>query len=187
MGNNVSNVSAAKPKTTGCIYVAPAGTALPAAADVELDEKFKNLGYVSEDGMTNTISKTTTKIKAWGGDTVLVTEDSFEESYQFKLIESKNVDVLKFVFGEDNVTGTLTTGIKVSKTSGNTEGKIIVVDTILSNNDLKRIVIPDGVVSSLGAITHKANEPIALDVTIECKSDATGNTSYDYMKTPTAG
>lgn len=187
MGKNVSNVSAAKPRTTGCIYVAPAGTALPVAADGTLSDAFVDMGYISEDGMTNTISKTTTKIKAWGGDTVLITEDSFEESYQLKLIECKNVDVLKFVFGDENVSGDLETGIKVAKTGGNNEGKVIVIDTILSNNDLQRTVIPDGVISSIGAITYKANEPIALDLTIDCKSDASGNTSYEYKKTPAAG
>ena len=50
---NKDNVSAGKPKIGGAVFVAPAGTKMPKTAIEELDKAFKNLGYVSEDGIKN--------------------------------------------------------------------------------------------------------------------------------------
>ena len=66
----VNNVTAAKPSKAGAVFRAPIGTLLPTDAKAELNEAFKSLGYVSEDGLTNSNSPTSDKIYAWGGDTV---------------------------------------------------------------------------------------------------------------------
>ena len=68
---NTQNVSASKPKTGGAIFRAPLGTALPKTYAEQLDTAFKNLGYVSEDGIVNGNSPSGDKVRAWGGSTVL--------------------------------------------------------------------------------------------------------------------
>ena len=45
--NNASNVTAAKPKIGGAIYMAPTGTELPTDAETALNAAFVNLGFVS--------------------------------------------------------------------------------------------------------------------------------------------
>ena len=65
-----ANVTVGKPKITGAIFRAPLGTTLPTDATTALDEAFKQLGYASEDGVTNSNSPETDQIKAWGGDIV---------------------------------------------------------------------------------------------------------------------
>jgi len=54
MSNSAANVSAGKPKVTGAIFSAPAGSTLPTTAAADLDNAFVSLGYVSEDGVTHT-------------------------------------------------------------------------------------------------------------------------------------
>lgn len=59
-----SKVSFGKPKATGAVFIAPAGTGLPTDATTPLTEAFKNLGYVSEDGLVESIETDTTDITA---------------------------------------------------------------------------------------------------------------------------
>ena len=70
MSADAQNVSTSKPKVGGAIARAPLGTALPTDATTALNTAFKQLGYISEDGITNGNSPETDVIKAWGGDTV---------------------------------------------------------------------------------------------------------------------
>ena len=180
------NVTAAKPKVGGAMYVAPAGTALPTDATTALAETFKSLGYISEDGLTNSNSPESEDIKAWGGDIVLTPITGRPDTYSVKLIESLNVDVLKMVYGDDNVTGTLETGITVKANATDLEEHPIVVDMILRNGVLKRICIPSAKVSEIGEIVYTDADASGYELTLSCQPDADGNTHYEYIKGATA-
>ena len=69
--NNKKNVSLGKPKKTGCLYYAPAGTALPTDATTALPATYTCVGYLSEDGVTNATDTDTTDINEMGGIKVL--------------------------------------------------------------------------------------------------------------------
>lgn len=113
MGNNVDYVSAGKPKIGGAVYRAPSGTTLPTNAVSNLDAAFAALGYVSEDGVSNANNRDINNIKAWGGDTVLVVQNSKDDSFAFKLVEAVNSEVLKAVHGSENVNGDLANGLAI--------------------------------------------------------------------------
>ena len=181
MANVASNVSAGKPKSTGAIWVAPKGSTLPQSTSEALDAAFNCLGYVSDAGVVNSTSLETNKIKAWGGDTVLVILSSKEDTYKFTLIEVKNLDVLKFVYGSDNVSGSLQTGIAITANNSQPEEVSLVIDMIMSDNTAKRVVIPAATISDVGDITYSDSDAIGYETTVDCIPDTDGNTHYEYV------
>lgn len=184
MANDVNLVSAGKPKIAGAVYRAPAGTTLPTDATTTLASAFTLLGYVSEEGLTNNAAISSTDIKAWGGDTVLTTQDSVTDNFQLTLIESLNPEVLKAYYGSSSVTGTLTgtTGIKVSVGSKDLESAVYAVDMALRDGAVKRIVIPSAKIAERGNVVYRDNSVIGYPVTLRCMPDSAGNTHYEYIK-----
>ena len=167
MANSKDLVTTAKPKTSGAVYVAPIGTALPTDATSSLAETYKGLGYISEDGFTISTSTSSENIKEWGGEVVNSSQTEKSESAKIKLIESLNTEVLKFIYGESNVT-VEGKNITVVATGEELPACVFVVDVILKNDAVKRIVI-DGAKPKLnGDVAYKPNEALGYEVEIDC-------------------
>ena len=180
--NSVSNVTAGKPKIGGSVFRAPAGTDLPTDATTALDAAFKCLGYVSDEGVTNSTSIESEDIKAWGGDTVLTPQTGKTDTFQLALLESLNVDALKAYFGDDNVTGTsLETGLTIKCNSKELQPSVWVVEMIAAGNIPHRVVIPNAKPTEMEDITYVDNEPVALGITLTALPDEDGQTHYEYF------
>lgn len=181
--NNASNVTAGKPKIGGAIYRAAAGTTLPTSADASLDPGvWTNLGFVSEDGVTNSNSPESDELKAWGGDTVLTLQTAKPDTFKYTLIEAINAEVLKYVYGDANVSGTLETGLVIKANADNQAEKAIVIDMVLNGGVLKRICIPKGKVSEVGDIVYQDGGAVGYETTLTAVPDSSGNTHYEYIK-----
>lgn len=176
-----SNVSVGKPNVTGAVFRAPLGTSLPTNAREDLAEGFNDLGYVSEDGVTNSNSPSSQNIKAWGGAIVYAYQNEKPDTMKLKLIEALNPEVQKAVYGSDNVEGTLESGITIKANAKEAEEAAWVIDMALRENTMKRIVIPDGKVTQVGDIVYVDNDVIGYDLTITCLPDESGNTHYEYL------
>ena len=165
MAGTATNVTAGKPNNAGAVYYAPIGTPVPADNEATLDAAFKDLGFVSQEGVTRSISKSTTTIKEWGNGTVLITEDEKTVTYKFKLIEYLNPEVQKFVHGSANVTGTIAAGLHIGINDAEAEEHIIVIDQVMRGKK-DRMVINRGVITEIGDTTYVGNNAVAYDLTI---------------------
>lgn len=179
----------------GGVTRAKRGATLPADADTPLDTGvFTKLGYISEDGVTRKTDRDTEKIKAWGNYTVKTLIKDNSVTYSLTFLESSNGDLLKALFGEDNV-------VITTPKSGVHDGKIAIKHSaqlpepavftleMKDGDTAMREVIPNGQLTVTGDVTFVHNDVIRYEVEIDALNDEEidGNAmSYQTEKASTA-
>lgn len=179
--NNALNVNAGKPKIGGAVFRAPIGTTLPTTATEDLNSAFENLGFVSEDGVVNSNSPSTTSIKEWGGAVVLDIQTEKPDTFKMAFIESTNLEVLKTIYGDANVTGDLSTGVTVDVKPEDAPRQSLVIDMVLRSG-AKRVVLPICKLTTLSDITYAGGDAVKYEVTFSAYPDSTGSTHHEYIK-----
>lgn len=179
--NDVTKVTAVKPKVAGAVFVAPLKTALPEDAKSELDAAFKNLGFISEDGIKNENTASSEDIKAWGGAIVNSVQKEKTDKFKMTFIEALNIDVLKFIYGKSNVEGSLETGVKIKVGLEEAEDQVMVIDTVLKGGYLKRVVIPICKLTEMGEIPYSDSDTLGYESTVSAFPDTEGFTHYEYI------
>lgn len=180
MNNNSSNVSFGKPKATGALFVAPAGTAVPTSAAEALNPAFKNLGYVSDEGLVNNVETDVEDVFAWGGDNVLSDQTTYMEAFTFNLIET-NVEVAKLYYGEDNV---VVDGdnITIRANSKTLPEIVFVAELVMTGGRVKRIVVERGRIADRSAeISYVDGEPVAYPINLKAFPASDGDTHKEYI------
>lgn len=158
-GKNVSEVQVA---VDGVVSVAPAGTAAPTTAVSALPAAYKDLGYVSEDGVTETTNQATDQIRAWQNATVVrtvVTEGDVQ--FSFTLIQT-SAEVLAFYYGG---TVSATDGSIVVDPTVERPRQVMVLD-IIDGADLIRVYAPEAQITEVGDIVYQSGAPIGYEVTV---------------------
>ena len=190
MGNTASNVSVGKPAVAGAVFRAPLGTTLPTTPEGALNAAFKCLGYISSDGVTNSQTRDTSEVVAWGGDVVLNPQTKKTDSFKMKLIESLNLEAIKATYGDANVSGSsLASGITISANSKELDHAAWVIDRIYNDGTKSRTVIPDGQPVTVEDIVYKDDEAVAFGLEIKANPYATwsGDTHKEYLKKTSSG
>lgn len=178
--NDVANVSTGAPKIGGYVFRSTTAKALPTDATTALEADFKTLGFISEDGVTNSNSPESSDTKDWGGTTVLSVQTSRNDTWKFTLLESGNSETLKTVYGGLNVTVGVDT-ISIAANNADLEYAAFVFEMVMKGNIKKRIVLPCAKVTAVEDITYKKSDAIAYGVTLTCAPDENGNTHYEYI------
>src|SRR5262245_50302702 len=186
------NVYAAEPMATGTVFAAPLGTSAPTkteftSGDFTLDAAFLDLGHIGEDGYTENLERNIEKKRNFGGKVVKVLQTEFTATYEFVLLETLSANVLKAVYGDNNVTvtaATTTSGaiIEVKKNSRKLPHLMWVIDTTDTELEANyRNFIPDAQITNLGEVKIVHTDTIEYTVTLEAFDDATGNNIYTWI------
>lgn len=181
-GNTAGNVTTGKPNPSGAVYVAPKGTTLPTDASTVLSGSYVCLGYVSEDGLKNANEINVSNIKAWGGLIVYSSLDEFTDAFSLALLETLNVDVLKTVYGDSNVSVDGNGKVHVSVKSEMPAEKVWVFDLALRDGWKKRVIISDGIITAREEISYTDSDAVAYGITITAFPDASGSTHEEYAE-----
>lgn len=88
---------------TGMFYHAPAGTALPTSLSSALSSTWKQVGDVSDAGITLALNKSTTNLKNWANVIKRVVLTDHSETVQSPIMDTTE-ESLKTVVGSNNVT-----------------------------------------------------------------------------------
>lgn len=166
---------------TGGIYVAPVGTPLPTDVFTPLNDDFKITGLIGEDGLTESPTRETNDIKAWGGHLARVLQSDYAIEVTLTYIERTETS-LKEVYGDDNVTirpkdsSTLTSIVKNAQQLPNKSR----VAEMLDGQTKIRLVYPNCQIVNVGESKYAGNDLIAYPVTIKCYPDENGNYGYEY-------
>lgn len=157
---------------TGVVAVAATSAAAPVDADTSVASLtgFTDLGYVGEDGVTETRNRSTNKIKAWqNASTVREVVTESEATYKLVLIETKR-ETVELFYGATVDTADGSIAVIPANTGGRKSFLIDVVD----GDDFIRTYIPTGEIVEVGDQVYASGEPIGYEVTINCYPGAGG-------------
>lgn len=178
--NNTKNVSYGKFKSGSYFFVAPYGTDLPTDNTSELDDAFKNMGFMGDGGFTFSNSVTTNTGYDANGDSIATSTSEITKTMNCVFREIKK-DGMQVVYGSENVTDT--GGVLTIHDKGpNSEVYSGVIEILMTDGRHDRKVIPQFVPNSLGDETIVSSELIGKDVTSTVLKDGTIDGYYvDYI------
>ena len=178
MANDSSLITSTNPADGGEFYRAPLGSTLPTDAVDDLDAAFAGLGFTGEDGFVVSQARSTEDKRAYGGDVVYSLQTEYGVSVQVTVYESQNAEVLKTVFGDDNVT--VAGGNTTVKYNKKRLPRSVFVSDHVTDQGLLRQVIPVGQVTEVGDITLVHTDILMYQLTITAYPNADGDYMLEY-------
>lgn len=170
---NSENVRVA---VTGAVYVGEAEHTAPTDALSAVPVGFTDLGYVSDEGVTETRERSTNQIRAWQRG-ALVREVTTESSiqYSFRLLETTK-ETLEFFYG---VTVDENGGfdLKPAESGGR---KPLILD-IVDGEEEVRVYLKSTEVSEVGDVVYSNGEAIGYEVTLTAYPDADGSAGRKWV------
>ena len=186
-GTSAANVAVGKPNlaVSGGVLVAPLGTERPTSFDGPYDSAYVSVGYVSDEGVTESSERSTEEIRAWGGTKVRTVQTEFGTTLSLTLIESRNADTLKLVFGEDNVTSS-NGEITIKRNEKVLPHRQFIID-MLDGDNSRHLDVGYGQVTEVGDISYVDGEAISYELTISCDPDDNGDTLIERVAVDEGG
>jgi len=185
MALNAKHVYAPTPNqsaTTGACAIAEVGVTAPADAKSALPSSdWDTSGYVDENGISVTVTRTTTPIRDWSKGVVrnILTEFGGAIAVNFLQVDQFSAERM---FGASNVTVTpasTTAGEMVKVSIGSELPPIEAWCFSMKDGDARiRVFVPRGQMTEVGEMAFKPDSGHIIGGTLQCYDDGTGHSIY---------
>lgn len=174
MGKTADEVRVA---VDGLVAIGATTLTAPTSASSNLPTGWTDLGFISEDGVTESLSQDTQKLKAWQkGQTVRTLVTDGEASFKLVLLQTSAESIALYYGGTVGTDGSI-----VSDPTAERPRHAFVLDVIDGDSRIRKY-IPQGQVTEVGDLVYKGTEAVGYEVTITAHySDAiSGSVKHMY-------
>lgn len=172
MATNEVNLGAGL--ATGMFFHAPAGTPLPTFPSEELDAAWKEVGFVSQDGVVWHHGRSAEALKDWSNSIRRMLQNGDDKTVAATII-STTKEVLETIFGKDNVVTTPATadhgnlnGVEVKE--GVMSGEEAFLFLMKDGDDSFMLGTTRGFITNLDDISFAPGDPISWPATVSADS-----------------
>ena len=169
------NAELARLGVTGALWVAPMGTTTPTGMEA-WPSGYEDLGYISDDGVTESVDEDTETFTPWQSSTSIRTEVTRStKTFQATLWESKFATISLFYrVGADEMT-TDQDGVVsfVEQGKPSQDLRSFGLD-VIDGTYHRRILLPMAEVTERGDVTYKSDTLIGYEVTVTAYPGADG-------------
>ena len=157
-------------RASGYFYHAPKNTALPASPLAELGTGWTEVGYIAEDGITWSTGRSSEPLKDWANKIRRQLQNEPTGTVAAPII-STTAEVLKTIFGEDNVTEAAATTahgklVSVEVAEGVVSGEEAFLFIMKDGNDAMMLGTTNGFITALEDISFQPGSAITWNATV---------------------
>ncbi|MET8185728.1 phage tail protein [Streptomyces sp. NPDC005246] len=171
---------------TGAVYVAPVGTTAPTDPYTPWGAGWIDLGYCTEDGLTESLNEDRQEFKAWGRKRPVRTQIT-NRTNTFKIgTQETKAHTVSLFYGVDiadmTSSGTGDTQFISWNEPEDPEPMYYALGMDVIDGDYpKRIVVARAEVTAKGDIVYKADQTVSYDLTFTALEAASGVSAINYM------
>jgi hypothetical protein len=187
--NLLAGVSATGADGTGLVWMAATGSTAPTDASTALAAAWKNMGGITEAGISVKLGTSTTKKKFYGSPVTqrtLVTDQDYTIDVSYGETNARTIEQY-FRKALLSITPTVGTGAFSSTAGTYTRQLYAMVTDMVDGANRMRFYFPSVEVTGQGDIKVANSETIEWGVTYSAYPDASGNAMYPFFLIPSLG
>lgn len=182
------NVIVPEEITTGYGFILNSGQTMPSDPTTDISATVATcFGRIGEDGITRAFDSDSEDVKDMFGNVVATVKTSDSETFNFSMLDA-NETALKIFYGDDNVTGTVATGLTIHSNGKWARERGYIFRIIVGSTDTTvtygLICIPRGKLTERGDQTIVGSDAIGHEITISAIPDTNGHRAYLYTSAP---
>lgn len=171
-------------KTTGAVAVAPLSTTAPTDARTALPNTWASGGYIDENGIALSISKSFTTIKDWAMSSVRKALTDFDGTIALSFLQVDEF-AAKRVLGTANVTKTAANSTHGEQLNLGIGPDVAPAESwcfsMKDDNRRVRVYIPNGQITEIsGDVSFTPGAANVWPCTLSCYDDGTGHSIYVF-------